>query len=380
MANTLTSVIPKLLAQGLLALRERAIMPRLVNRRYEELPGRRGSTIDIPIPSAITAQAVSPSNTPPSTADMAPTEVNITLDQWFEAPFYLTDKELLEVMDGTIPMQASEAIKALANNVDGAILDLYKKIYGFSGVAGTTPFASDLTEYVNARKALDKQLADRDDRRVVIDPDAEANALLLRAFQDASFRGDVRGIIDGQIGRKLGADWNMDQNIKTHTTGTLSDGTDMLALVNGTPSIGDKTLDADETTLTGTVVEGDVFTIAGDTQTYVITAGATASGNAITLVFEPGLKVAPADDAQITFKAAHVANLLFHRDAFALVTRPLADNTQGLGNMVQSAVDPVSGLALRLEVSREHKRTRYSFDILYGTQCVRRELAARIAG
>ena len=128
MANTWTQVIPKLLAQGLLALREQVVMPRVVNRSYDEMAGEQGSTIDVPIPSAITASAVSPAITPPANSDSAPTKVSIALDQWYEAPFYLTDKERLEVMDGTIPMQASEAIKALANNVQSYICGNYTGI------------------------------------------------------------------------------------------------------------------------------------------------------------------------------------------------------------------------------------------------------------
>src|SRR5215470_13860850 len=147
MANTLTAVIDKLLAEGLLALRQQAIMPRLINRQYEAMAVQRGSTIDVPIPSSIFAQAVAPANTPPTTPDVAPTSVPIVMDQWYEAPFYLTDKDLLEAMAGTLPMQASEAIKALANNVDSYVLGLYRGVYGIVGVAAdvasVTPFATD---------------------------------------------------------------------------------------------------------------------------------------------------------------------------------------------------------------------------------------------
>ena len=58
MTNTITYVTPQLLAQGLMALRQQAIMPRLVNRSYEDLAMREGNVINIPVPSAIAARSV----------------------------------------------------------------------------------------------------------------------------------------------------------------------------------------------------------------------------------------------------------------------------------------------------------------------------------
>lgn len=376
MANDLTALTPKLLAQGLMALRDNCVMPRLVNRDYDNMAAQHGSTVDIPIPPAIAVQDVSPGATPPSTADMTPTSVSVPLDQWKEAPFYLTDKDMFQAMQGTIPMTASSAIAGLATSVDSYILGLYKGVYGYVGTAGTTPFTVSATDVnsttsfaTQAGKVLNQQLCPTSQRRFVLDPAAEAKALELPAFTNVSFSGSTFGIVEGQLNRKLGFDWFMDQNVKTHTnTGGAG------FLVNtASAAIGDKTLIVD----TGSTapLEGDIFTVAGDTQTYVITAATTTL-----FTFQPALKKAPADNAAITFKATHVVNLAFHRDAIAFATRPLEDQSMGLGNIIQSAVDPVSGLTLRLEISREHKRTRFSYDILFGGKMVRPELACRGAG
>jgi hypothetical protein len=376
--NTTSNIVDTLLVNGLLALREMAVMPRLVNRAYETSAGEQGSTIQIPIPSAITAGNVSPSNTPPDDTGVSPTQVSITLDQWKEAPFFISDKERREVLMGVagfLPIQASEAVKALANTVDGAILDLYKDVYGYAGVAATTPFATDPGEYVDARKVLNKQLAPKKPRYVVLDEDAEANALMLRAFQDLAWRGDREGIIEGEIGRKLGSDWWMDQNVKTHTAGTASGAT----TDNAGYAVGVKTVTLDSAG-TGSILVGDVITFAGDTQTYVVTTGDASVAGGGTVSFEPGLAVEIAgSETAITVKATHVANLAFHRDAFAFVNRPFSAGEPGVG-FFRSAVDPVSGLALRLEVSRQHKRDRYAYDILYGVETIRPELAARLVG
>ena len=142
MANTLTNVIPQILAQGLLELRQQAIMPRLVNTDYSRDAAEKGDTVDIPLPVSITAGAVTAAATPPSTTDITPTKVSIPLDQWYEAPFHLSDKDIAEAMEGIVPMEVSSAITALAENVNAAVLALYKDIYSVSGTFGTTPFFS----------------------------------------------------------------------------------------------------------------------------------------------------------------------------------------------------------------------------------------------
>lgn len=372
MANTYTEVIPKLLAQGLMALRENAVIPQLVNRAYESTAGRKGSTIDVPIPSALTAAAVTPGHAPTAGQDSAPTSVPIPLDQWFEATFFLTDKEVLEVMEGTIPMQASEAVKAIGNNVDQYLLGLSAGFAGAVGTAGTTPFTSpaDTTYATDARKVLHQQLAPMDDRRFVLDPDAEAAALGIRAFQDASWAASSEVIKDAKLNRKLGFNWFMDQNVAMHTAGGASG-----HIVNGTMALGTKSLVVDGGS--GTLNAGDVITIAGDTTKYVVAAAFTGAAGTITLT--KGLRAVPADNAVITYAGDHVANPVFHRDAIAFATRPLESSSFGLGNF-RAETDPVTGLTLRLEIERQHKQTKFSYDILYGAAVVRPEFGVKLMG
>lgn len=380
MANVLTAVIPKLLAQGLVALRENAVTAQIVNRKYEPMAGQRGSSIDIPIPSAIAAQAVTPAATPPSTADHTPTSVSIPLDQWYEAPFYLTDKEQLEVMAGHTSMMATEAIKSLVNVVDVSILGEYKSIYGYHGTAGTTPFGTPgIKDAIGVRKVLQKQLAPLDPRYCMLDPDAEAGIMALDQFQSTDFNASGSDVREGKLTRKFGLNWLANQNMLTHTAGTITTG--LIAKASTAQAVGTKAIVCTTAASTGACAlkEGDIITFAGHDQTYVVTADATQASAAtdVTVNISPGLTTALAGSEAVTVKASHVVNLGFHRDCIAFGSRPLVDAG---GPMSRSIGDPISGLALRLEVTREHKRWRFAYDILWGVKCVRPELGMRLAG
>lgn len=394
MANTLTNIIPQLLAQSLPTLRENSIMPRLVNRSIDAENRERGDTIDVPVPTAISQRDVTAAVTHATNQDTAASKVQVILNQWKEASFHLSDKDAEAVFAGFIPMQAAEAVKAIANGADSFILGKYTGIYQHGGTAGTTPFATALTAFKDARKYLNKSAAPLGDRRVVLDPDAEANALVLSQFLKADERGDQGGIINGEIGRKLGSDWFLNQNIPTHSAGSWAVTGAGYTENKSSVAVGAQTLilqgNSSTTTNGGSLVVGDIFKIAGNTFVVTVSASvAVATQATLSVQFSPAAPEAIAAGATVTFAGASVAvgpadhqvNLLFHRDAFAFASRPLARSQMGGGGaMFMSVADPISALALRLEVARQYKQWTYSYDLLYGATLVRAQLAARILG
>lgn len=384
MANTLTNILPTLLAMGLKALRENAVMPRLVNRSYDSLAAQPGNVINVPTPSSISVRTPTAAVTWDSNQDFSPSTVAVTLDFWREASFHLSDSDFLSIERGYIPMQASEAIKALANAVDVYIIGKHTGIYGFAGseTGGTTPFSTNLNAAASARAVLNNQLAPLQDRRAVLSPLAEANLLKNSDILGVDKLGTNEQIIQGTISRRLGFDWFMDQNIPNFVCGTAACSGYIASTVSGV--VGQSTINVINATASGALKVGDLFRFTGDPDgnCYVLTtAVACVCATAATiLTFTPALKTTVEIGATLIFvSGTYVANLAFHRDAFAWASRPLAD-VSGVGNTMQSMVDPVSGCALRIEVARQYKQVTYSYDILGGAALVRPALACKIIG
>jgi hypothetical protein len=380
MPNTLDAIIPRILAAGSVALRENAVMAMLVRTDFQGDAAQKGQTVDVPIPSSMgVATDVIPSPNLTGGTDLAPTSVPIVLNKWKESAFTITDAEAGRIMNGYIPLQITEAARALANAIDSDLLALYRNVWGVAGLAGTTPFQNgagivnpgvqyDLGASRDTRKILNRQLAPIGDRRIVLDVDAEANAGAIAAFASALNSADSQVITNGVIGRKQGFDWYMDQSVQRHTTGATGIYLNSVAALAGATTI---------TVFNGAGVPavGDVFFIAGQVQPYVLRAGSTTTSWNIS----PPLRAPIAANTTFTQVTSHVANLGFHRDAFGLAIRSLND-VLAPGSVIQTFVDNVSGIPLRLEFTRQNKQTKFSFDVLYGTACIRPELACRLLG
>lgn len=345
-------------------------MPRLVFRGYETEARGQGDTVNVPIPPTTSTADVTPSNVLPAPVATTPTTVPLVIDQWKKnVPFGITDKEMTEINENAnyIPDKTASAIEALARGINANIFSNYTKVYGAVGTAGTTPFSGDKAGDVSqAKRLLAEQLCPTAGRNLVIDPSAEANAAINAQLSDMD-KVNREVHIEGEIGRRHGFDFFMDQDVPYHTAGT-SAGT--LAAAAG--SVGDTTLACD--TGTGTLVVGDIITFAGHDQQYVIDT-AVADVSSGTLSFNPALVAAVADNAAVTVLASHRVNLAFHPNAFAFVSVPMENRE----NMVQ-IVDDVTGIVLRLEQIQEYKQKAWEFDVLYGSACIRPELAVRVLG
>lgn len=401
MANTLTVLLPKIISRGLMALRERVIMPRLVNSDFSAEAVAEGTEITIPLPVAVADIAVTPSNVLVAPTDVTPTSVTLPLDQWRQStPIGLTDKEKVEIMtkDDFLPMQFSEAIKGIANRLNEYIWGKYTTatsgIYGFisnpSAGVGTIvdPFATGTTDTsgvsaaTGAKRVLNAQLCPRDDRRGVLSFNAEAAMLDLGEISDADKIGTDEVKINGEVGRKFGINWFADDHVPTHTVGTSYEASPADVTLRETEALGSTAisiLDAGA----GTLVAGDILTIAGDSQTYCVTGSGAPytlhASNDTQVSIVPALQVAQSGGAQVvTVKNSHEVNLVFHRDAFGFAMRTLAIEEEG--RQIMTMTDPISGISLRLEIEKQHKQTTYAFDVLYGATLVRPELAMRIAG
>lgn len=166
-----------------------------------------------------------------------------------------------------------------------------------------------------------------------------------------------------------------DQQVPTHTAGTAS-GT----LINSTTvAVGDTSVAVD--TGTGTFTVGDIFTVAGDTQTYTVTT-AVADVSAGTLAFSPPAKVAWANNAAVTRKASHVVNLAFDSKAFALALRAPADGIPGLmeSSNTMTMTEPKSGIPLKVSLLGGYHAAQVELSLLRGAECIDPRRACRIAG
>lgn len=382
MPNTLGVYNPIFYAQEALIQLEKALgMAGRVYRGYDEERRTfgKGETINIRKPSTFTAQ-----DAPSSSQDLATETVALTLAYWREVKFQLTDKELSFTGERIINDHIRPAAYALADDIDQKLVALYKDVPWFYDLsAWANIVVGDIT---GPRKVLfDNKvpLGDIGNVHFMVDGSMEKALLDLAAFSQQQGAGD-QGVSTqqrGTLGTKYGFEVFANQNVPLHTAGTFSCAA---PLISGAHAKGATSVTIyHATALTGTLLAGDTFVIAGNTQRYAVTANATAATNSITVSITPGLAAACVGDEAVTVRVdTHRACLGFHRNTFALAMAPLSEMGNELGARIATITDPVTGLAIRSRVFYigDSSLVKVALDILYGVKTLDPNLACRACG
>ena len=371
----------RLLAKGLLSLRELARFPRKVNRGYERTAAQRmGSVVEIPIAGAIAAYDIA-AQANPYDGDTPDVDLaRIQLNHHKGAGFVLTDTERDHIVaNDAVETQLTAAVRALANAVNKTVADAALGFYATHGTPGTALFnvANDIDDAIQAKITLDNGPAPEGNRCGMLNAAAEGKFLSQTAVQRTDAHGTSETIIKGRIGDVMGIEWYGNNHYTpSHDTAIAVNKTVDLAAGY---EVGATSMHIDGGTAAQRPKKGDIFvvgdaTVFGHSENYVVTQGysAGAEGN---ISFYPGLRADVDDDDELKFLGDHSITPVFHMDAIGLVSRPLGS---AMGENMRSLPDSVTGLMLRLEVVRQRKRDFYELDLHWGTDIVRPELGLRL--
>ena len=382
MANTLGVYNPIFYAQEALVQLEKSL--GMASRVYMGYDTERrayglGETINIKRPSTFTV-----ADAPATAQDITTETVAMSLDNWREVKFKLTDKELAFTGERIIQDHIRPAAYALADDIDSKLVDLSFDVGNINTESGA--FDKDTIPNFVRKPLFDAQapIQDVGQLHFMVGGQEEAELLTDSAFSQHQGAGDsgVSTQLRGTLGTKFGFEVFANQNIATLSG--VTDLTDLAGAVNGAVTKGSTSVALDALQASGTIIRGTKITFAGDDTIYAVAADATITSNAATVTLSQGLKADISDNAVATLVNQDDGNqcLGFHRNAFGLVMAPLSEMGNELGANIATVSDPITGLSLRSRVYYvgNSSEVHVALDVLYGVKTLDPRLACRVVG
>jgi hypothetical protein len=396
-------------------LENNLVMANQVYRGYEDEYSKNqngykpGATITIRRP----AEFVVNDGPVAQVQDAAEGSTTMTVDKQKNVAMNFTSKDLtLDITDFSERF-IEPAMIQMAQQVDQDVCGLTADIPNWVGTPGAT--LSNFASFSAATQRLDDTAIGSSPRSGLLTP-ADARGLQANLTGPQSlFAPDMVGKVyrDGMLPPVDGVSLFKSQNTYVHTTGSRADGT-----LNGGTLSTTWAASKDTNTITftmasvgvsATIAKGDVFTLAGVfdvnprsgvalpylKQFTVVTATTTSAGEAATVVASPALipvgtagahwnaSAAPATNAVVTWlgtaSTAYPNNLVFNKNAFALVMVPLE---KPQGNSATVARMSHKGINVRVTSFWDgiNDNNLWRFDILYGIKTIDPRQAVRLSG
>ena len=369
-----------------------------VNRSYDPAYAKSGAKIGDTLRIRLPTQYKVTDGATISTQDSVQQNTSLVVNNRKHVAMDFTDEELTLDIDNFSELHLEPAMAVLAANVESDVLqNVYKKVYNQVNNVG-----SDITYKLvgTGRKTLVDNLSPMDSTVSAVmntNDTLEVNDVVKGLFNPNTTLSEQYR--EGTLGRQAGFSFYENTMMPRHTTGT-DDGTGDYQCNSAVAQAG-TSLIIDQGA--GTILAGDIFTVGGcfrvhpetkqstgALQQFVCAADTSTSATLIT--FTPALNgdttdpqqnvTNPAANNSIITKiggasAAHDISLGFHRDAFAFATADL-EMPRGMDMASRKVQD---GLSLRFVRGFDINNSTFvsRFDILYGYEAIRPQLAFRWA-
>lgn len=378
MPNTLLT--PEVIAkEGLMILTSSLVAASLVYRDYEqEWTGAKvGDTVTIRKPPTFVANEFTSTV---SVQNITEGNVPLRLEKHYDVTVQVTSRDWTLAIGDFASRVVRPAMVAVAEGIDRYVLSKGADFPTYVGTAGTGIggwlTANPINDFALVDKQLNIQKVPQAGRYAIVDPTAKASIMSVPALVQAYSRGDDgTALREASMGRIMGIDYFMDQNIWTHTKGTAASATVTSDVAAGATTI--------PVTVGGsgqTFTQGDLFTVAGAPGSYVVTAAATASGTSVSAlsIYPPVPAGGFAATSAITIVATNTVNFAAHPNAIALAIVPL-ELPRGAA---QAAYMSDGGVGIRVVYGYDTntKTDTISFDVLCGAKVIQPELGTRILG
>ncbi|EXF95795.1 hypothetical protein HK44_020620 [Pseudomonas fluorescens HK44] len=340
----------------------------------------KGQTVTSPVAPAATASDFTPAVTAPNDGDQTIGSVSMTITKSRRVPVRWNGEEKRGLDNNgasynvILRDQLAQGMRALVNEVESDISNLCLGASRAYGTPGTVPFATNLAEAAQMRKILADNGAPMSDLQMVLDTSAGASMRTLGQLTKANEAADTTMLRRGVLLDVHGFAIRESAQVKTVIAGTGA---------SATTNTAGYAVGATVITLavagTGTLLAGDIITIAGDTNKYVLASGDgdVSNGGTFTLA-APGLRKAiPASATAITVIAATTRSMAFARSALAVATRAPALPEGGDSASDRMIItDPTSGLSFEISLYKQYRQIQYEIALAWGVAMVKPEHTA----
>jgi hypothetical protein len=415
MANT-TLTADIIAKEAVRILDNELVMGKKVFRGYEEdfaknVNGYKvGDTISVRVPTEfeVTDGATM------QVQDVIEGKRTLTVDRRKHVAFKFTSQDLTLKIDDLSERVIKPAMVKLANQVDADLHGLYKYVPNWVGTPGE--LINSFADFAKGPERLDEGAVPMDGRTGVLCP---ADHWALVGSQTALYNDTLNkpAYRQGQTGMVGNVDLYSTQNVATHTVGVWAGTT---IAVDQSVTASTITYDSVKNTMQQTITidgfsasapalqAGDVFTIAdvfdvnpvtkarlGFNKKFTVISTANASGNQVDVTFYPAMiwsgafqniavaaGVTNLNDKVVTpmgtDSTGYRQNMIFHKNAFALVSVPL-DRPPGA---VDVSRQTYKGTSVRVIPVYDgvNDASAWRLDILYAVGAIDPRLAVRLSG